>query len=89
VWFVLGGKGGLGEIGCLSKRKQLAIAELAPNKSKLLPKNKPHRTEPFLLNLKKDNAIYIVFAFLIEPLFCTDKITKILKKVKFKFPFRD
>jgi len=53
VWFVLGGKGGLGEIRCLSKSKQLAVIKLVPNKGKLLPKNKPHRTELFLLNLKK------------------------------------
>jgi len=38
---------------CTHKNRELKI-ELAPNKSKLLPKNNPHRTEPFLLNLKKD-----------------------------------
>jgi len=35
------------------------MAELALNKIKLLLKNKPHSTEPFLLNLKKDKKLHI------------------------------
>jgi len=56
---VLGGKGGLGEIRCPSKSKQLAIAELAPNKVNFCPMTSPTVLSLFYLNLKKDKKLHI------------------------------